>query len=326
MQKPAVPLDETQRLRALRSLNILDTYEEPCFDRITRLAAYMFNVPIALVSLVDQNRQWFKSRQGLEVCESGRDISFCGHAILHELALIVPDARQDQRFHDNPLVTGPPYIRFYAGNPVHAADGSRIGTLCIIDRVSRRFSEADVVALSDLAGMVDRELSLLRLATIDELTHLSNSRGFLEIAEHVLALCRRNKQPVAVIAIDLDGFKAINDTCGHAAGDQVLRQFGTLLLKQFRASDVIARLGGDEFAVFAPGATDQSILVSLEQLGERFQNSELAQAYPGLSWSVGIAECHTDTDATLPQLMRVADKRMYDFKRKSGDRRRSGSR
>ena len=143
MQKPDAPSDETQRLRALRSLQILDTLEEERFDRITRLARRMFDVPIALVSLVDEDRQWFKSRQGLDACESGRDVSFCGHAILHERALVVPDSLEDARFMDNPLVAGPPHIRFYAGHPVHAPDGSRVGTLCIIDHVPRDLSAED---------------------------------------------------------------------------------------------------------------------------------------------------------------------------------------
>ena len=132
MQKPQLPSDETQRLRALQRLKILDTDIEERFDRITRLACRMFNVPIALVSLVDQDRQWFKSRQGLDACQTGRDISFCGHAILHDGPLVVLDATQDPRFDDNPLVVGAPFIRFYAGHPIHSPDGSRIGTICII--------------------------------------------------------------------------------------------------------------------------------------------------------------------------------------------------
>ena len=114
MLKSAIPLDEAKRLATLQALHILDTPPEERFDRLSRLAQRLFNVPIVLISLVDANRQWFKSRQGLSVSETPRDISFCSHAILHEDALVIPDTTLDPRFLDNPLVTGEPSIRFYA--------------------------------------------------------------------------------------------------------------------------------------------------------------------------------------------------------------------
>jgi GAF domain-containing protein len=122
--KPSLPLDECERLDALRALGILDTEGEERFDRITRLAKRLFGVPIALISLVDQDRQWFKSRQGLDASETSREISFCGHAILKDSALVVSDTLNDERFHDNPLVTSEPSIRFYAGQPLRAPGGS----------------------------------------------------------------------------------------------------------------------------------------------------------------------------------------------------------
>lgn len=115
MIKPTIPSNEAERLHALRTLNILDTSHEERFDRVTRMAKRMFNVSISLVSLIDEDRQWFKSKQGLEATETPRDISFCGHAINQEGLFIIPDAVKDERFFDNPLVTAAPYIRFYAG-------------------------------------------------------------------------------------------------------------------------------------------------------------------------------------------------------------------
>ena len=248
VQKPQCPSDETRRLRALQRLKILDTDTEERFDRITLLARRMFNVPIALVSLVDQDRQWIKSRQGLDACQTGRDISFCGHAILHDGPLEVRNATQDSRFHDNPLVVGAPFIRFYAGHPIQSPDGSRIGTLCIIDCNPRKLSEADLQALADLAAMIDRELSLLSISTTDELTHLRNRRGLSEIGEHMLAMCLRTSATAVLITIDLDGFKVINDTFGHAECDTVLQKFASLLRRHFRTSDVVARLGATSSA------------------------------------------------------------------------------
>jgi GAF domain-containing protein len=133
MQAPAIPENEAQRLAALQRLYILDTSAEERFDRLTRLAKVMFQVPTALVSLVDADRQWFKSRQGLDACETPRDISFCGHAILQGDIFHVPDTHVDLRFSDNPLVELEPKIRMYTGAPLLTPDGLRIGTLCIID-------------------------------------------------------------------------------------------------------------------------------------------------------------------------------------------------
>ena len=154
MIDPTIPLDEAERLRTLRALSILDTFAEERFDRYTRLAQRLFDVPIALVSLVDGHRQWFKSRQGLEATETPRNISFCGHAILSDDVLYVPNALDDTRFADNPLVTGDPNIRFYAGHPLRMPDGQRIGTLCLIDREARQFDDGDLDLLQDLAARV----------------------------------------------------------------------------------------------------------------------------------------------------------------------------
>ena len=131
MKSPPLPPDESARIEALRALDVLDTQTEERFDRITRIAKNLFGVSIALVGLVDEHRQWFKSRQGLEASETPRDISFCGHAILGEEIFVVPDASLDPRFSDNPLVTGEPKIRFYAGYPLALPSGCKVGTLCI---------------------------------------------------------------------------------------------------------------------------------------------------------------------------------------------------
>jgi diguanylate cyclase (GGDEF)-like protein len=311
MQAPRIPLEETKRLRALTTLCLLDTLPEEKFDRVTRLACRTFNVPIATVSLVDRDRQWFKSKQGLEACETSRSISFCGHAILNEAQLIVPDARLHPYFADNPLVIGDPFIRFYAGQPVHGPDGSRVGTLCIIDRQPRLFTPEDGIILADLAAMVDRELSLIENATVDDLTQLSNRRGFATVAKHVLALCRRNQQAAAVIAFDLDHFKSINDQRGHDAGNDVLRSFSKLLYSHFRTSDVVARLGGDEFSVLCGGSDYEKVTDALQRLKLGFEQSDLAKAYPHLSWSAGVATFDPRSEQTIDELLRMADARMY---------------
>lgn len=157
MKQPDVPANEVTRHAALCNLELLDTHTEERFDRITRIAQVHFSVPIALVSLIDTGRQWFKSHQGLDATETPRDISFCGHAILSDDIFYIPNALEDPRFADNPLVTGGPNIRFYAGAPLHAPGGERIGTLCIIDDKPREFSETDLAVLRDLADCVEEE-------------------------------------------------------------------------------------------------------------------------------------------------------------------------
>lgn len=154
------PANEVERLRALRELEILDTLPEAAIDRVTRLAAQIVGVPIALVSLVDDDRQWFKSRVGLEAAETPRDLAFCSHAILNTEVLVVGDARNDVRFADNPLVTGPPDIRFYAGAPLMLTDDIRLGTLCAIDTRPRELSPEEAGVLSDLAAVVVDEFRL----------------------------------------------------------------------------------------------------------------------------------------------------------------------
>jgi PAS domain S-box-containing protein len=164
MIEPPVPANESARLNALRGLHLLDTPIEERFERITRIATRTFNMPIALVSLVDADRQWIKSCQGWQLPETPRSISFCGHAILQDQALVIPDAWLDPRFEDNPLVRADPHIRFYAGQPLSTSDGSRIGTLCLIDRRPRDFSADDRQSLRDLAYWVERELETAQLS------------------------------------------------------------------------------------------------------------------------------------------------------------------
>src|SRR5471030_1442273 len=172
MLAPAPHPAETQRLLELHQLCLLDTAPEHRFDRVTRLARRLFDVDFALVSLVDAERQWFKSKQGLAVSETGRDVSFCGHAILQEQVLVVEDALRDPRFADNPLVTGAPHIRFYAGVPVKGPAGHPVGTLCVIGIRPRRFSAEDDAALRDLGELVEAALlSEARLGAVIDNIH-----------------------------------------------------------------------------------------------------------------------------------------------------------
>ncbi len=156
-------VDEAGRLAALRSLNLREKGPEERFDAITRLAAELFSVPIAYIAMVDEEEQWFKSRIGLSECSTSREIAFCHYTIQQDDTLVVEDAWEDSRFAKNPMVTGPNQIRFYAGHPVRAPGGEKVGTLCLMACQPRRFPEKERVLLRRLAAMVERELSLMSL-------------------------------------------------------------------------------------------------------------------------------------------------------------------
>ncbi len=200
MQTPPYPANEATRLNTLRSLHILDTKPEERFDRITRIAQRLFGVPISLVSLIAAERQWFKSCQGLDVCETPRDISFCGHAILGDSPFVVPDALLDKRFRDNPLVTDGPRIRFYAGAPLTVSNGSNLGTLCVIDQVPHVFTDEDQQLLIDLARIAQQELLAMQLDTLDELKQRNVEMKLLSEISEFLQACLTIEEACATIA------------------------------------------------------------------------------------------------------------------------------
>lgn len=320
MKAPNVPTDEAVRLHTLNSLNILDTSSEERFDRLTRMAKRLFGVPIALVSLVDENRQWFKSCIGLPVTETSREISFCGHAILGDDVFLIPDTLDDERFADNPLVVDEPHIRFYAGAPLKALNGQKMGTLCIIDQEPRKVDREDLEVLEDLAAMVERELAAVQLAIQDELTGISNRRGFMELAQYSLKLCQRQSLPATLIFIDLDEFKQVNDVYGHAAGDRALRLFAGYLSSACRDSDLVARLGGDEFVILLVN-TDQlqgeqvisRLLQSIEQ-----ENKKIPCEY-NMAFSHGVVEFDHERDVSVDDLLSKGDEVMYTIKKAKRD-------
>ncbi|MEQ9643214.1 MAG: diguanylate cyclase [Alphaproteobacteria bacterium] len=456
MSAPPLPSNESARLACLRDYRVLDTAPEEAFDRVTRLAAGILGVPISLVSLVDADRQWFKSRVGLDATETPRDFAFCAHAICDHEVMEVPDARRDDRFCDNPLVTGAPHIRFYAGAPLETADGHRLGTLCAIDTEPRQLDSDQKQQLHDLASIVIDELELRHLAersrqaearltdavealddgfvlydaedrlTIcnaryreiyaesadimregatfaemlpigvyrgqypeaigreeewianrlhahfnpgepfvqelpgnrwmriverrtrdgglvgfrvdvtelkraqqklaelawtDELTGLLNRRRFLELAGSECRRMAREGTRVAVLAIDIDHFKQVNDRHGHAGGDAVLQDLAATWREVLREHDLIGRLGGEEFAVLMPLTREDMIDNIANRL--RVATSATMVIHEGerirATASIGYAHANpaiADIDALLAQ----ADAALYEAKRGGRDR------
>lgn len=294
---------------------ILDTPPEERFDRVTRMARRLFGVPIALISLVDENRQWFKSCFGLDVSETERRISFCGHAILLDGALVIEDALQDERFADNPLVTGEPHIRFYAGQPLRTMSGKAVGTLCIIDREPRTFGEEDVAMLSDLAAMVEREIMAVQLAISDELTRISNRRGFLALSKYCLAVCKRQLFPATLVFFDLDKFKQVNDAYGHAEGDRALKLFAEQMRESFRTSDLFARLGGDEFVALLTNVTIVAVKAVMDRFDQAVKSRCASLDLPyTIEFSYGLVSYEPLKHASIEDMLHEADRAMYEAK------------
>jgi diguanylate cyclase (GGDEF)-like protein len=321
MKTPAIPQNEAQRLASLRESGILDTGERARFDRLTRLARRAFNVPMALVSLVDEESLVFKSCNGLRYATMSRTLSFCGHVILSETPLVVPDARQDTRFSDNPLVTGEPNIRFYAGHPLRLPDGAMVGSFCLLDDKPREFGAEDLALLHDLASIVDDEFEAISQATTDPLTGLLNRRGFEHLANFAITSAHRRAEPLTLGWLDLDKFKQINDRYGHVEGDIALREMARLLVKTFRDSDLMVRHGGDEFGILFSDTDESGAWIAMQHLIEEANAFNQHSGKPWqLAFSWGVIEFNHHDITDLPGWLRAADKRMYAMKRQHESR------
>lgn len=217
MAAAPLPPDENERLRLLHALALLDSAPEPVFDRITRVLALALKVPTALVSLVDEQRQWFKSRIGLDATETPRDQAFCAHAILGTGTLVVPDAPADARFADNPLVLGEPHIRFYAGAPIRTSGGLALGTLCAIDTRARELTGEERQLLEDMAGIITREVQL-REAMLLARSELDRSDAVLDASEaRFRAVFEHSSIGMALVAPD-GGWLSVNPALAQIVG------------------------------------------------------------------------------------------------------------
>ena len=257
---------ERERLASLDRYDILDTPSEEAFDRITRLTRRVFDVPMSTLTLVDDHRQWFKSRQGVSACETARGPSFCTVAVGQRVPLLVPDAWADVRFFNSPLVLGAPHIRFYAGAPLITPEGHAIGSLCAMDTRAREFDAESVETLSDLAALAMTQLELRLVAMTDALTGAHSRRAFRSEMDRALSLAQRHGHALSCIMLDLDHFKAVNDTHGHAAGDLVLAATAGACRKALRESDSFGRMGGEEFAVLLPHTDAAHAMTVAEKL------------------------------------------------------------
>ncbi len=316
MKAPEIPANEPARLRSLHASGLVGSAPSERFDRITRLARHLFGTQYAILSLVDANDLWLQSCVGWERGNISRETSFCGHAILELSPMVVEDALKDGRFFDNPLVTGPPHLRFYAGCPVRSPDGYAIGSLCLVDDKPHSLTPAQISILQDLAAIVEDEFSVLNNTIRDELTGLSNRRGFSMLGNYALLSGKRRGEPLSLCYIDLDYFKEINDTWGHRAGDSALVAMAQLMRQNFRDADVISRQGGDEFSVLFIDSDADGACLAMHSLQD---NVEKYNRTAGNSWQLqfswGLEEYHPDHHETLDALIDAADRSMYHMKK-----------
>lgn len=284
MKLPEFPADEDQRLEALVSMRVLDTPVEERFERITRLAKKFFGVPMSAITLVDANRQWFKSGHGLDVRETSRDTSFCAHTILTDQMFVIEDTFADERFFDNPLVTGSPYLRFYAGVPLHTRNRSRIGTLCLLDTVPHRRNEFDFTVLEDLAALAEHEFRFesplnqfpelvvqndRQPELLDEITGLWNWDGItrlLEESSHRFRLTG-GQQSLAWLHVDYTlpanpSFAALND---------VKRQLAATLLAGLDYRDTAGLVTGGQFLIILDETNREALVTQLAMITDRIR-------------------------------------------------------
>lgn len=333
MSSAPKPENEQQRLQSLKKLKILDTPIESRFERITRLLCRSLDMPIAAFTLVDENRQWFKSIQGMQGSETPLDVSFCAHTILGDTVMNIEDTTKDRRFSDNPLVTGDAHVRFYAGCPITAPDGQHIGALCAVDTKPRQLTAEQMETLRDFASMVETELRAQRLtqeqddlkkdlneaqlqAMVDPLTRLWNRRGIFELLSRRWAENTRNGGAVVVVLADIDHFKKINDTHGHHVGDAVLQTVAQKLLSAMREEDAVGRIGGEEFLIVLPGCEAAELKRTVERIREKVAASTIT--VPGgnieVTLSFGAAAGMPDMFDSFEELIKFADQALYSAK------------
>ena len=271
-----VPVGEAARVAALRAFNVLDQPQQEDLDAAVRLAAYVCGTPRAEINLVDTDRQWQAAAFGGERGEQPRADSMCAWVIMGSEPVRVPDASKDDRFADNPSVSGAlDSVRFYAAAPLVTRDGHSIGTVCAFDTTPGALSDLQLGLLKDISDQVmslfemrRMAASLGRIASRDALTGLANRRSAEMAIANAIARAERGLGTPSVVVVDLDGFKPVNDVYGHGVGDAVLRSVADRLTRTARTVDTVARIGGDEFVVLLESTGGPGAVAALGRLRE----------------------------------------------------------
>lgn len=305
---------ERARVTTLHSLNLLDTAPEEEFENIIDLVKTSLKAEMAAISLIDSDRQWFKAIRGLDVTETPRSVAFCDHTIRKDDVLAVEDAREDDRFEDNPLVTDAPGLRCYLGAPLIMSDGHRIGSMCILGTEPRSFTETEKRMIQSFAALVTSQIELRQIASTDGLSGLMTRTAFLDQLRATMSRAKGASVPACLMIADIDHFKTINDTYGHAVGDRVIQAVASILRANCRSDDRAGRLGGEEFGLLLRGMKPEAV----STVSERIKAAVEALAIEGvpsvrITISMGVALLD-GTIATVADWLAIADKRLYRAK------------
>ena len=324
---------EQQRLESLRKLRMLETPIEERFERLTRMVCRLMDVPISYFNLIGDKQQFLKSVQGMEDVHPQFDGSFCPHTFHEPDVMVIEDASNDARFQDSPFVTVDSGIRFYAGCAVKTPDGMPVGTVCAIDTKPRQMTADQLDALRDIAAMVETELRAAfiqnekeeleteleqanRLALIDPMTRVWNRAGMETILNKEWAESRRKKEIITLVMCDIDHFKKINDTYGHAAGDDVIRGVAKKLIEHVRAEDHVCRVGGEEFLIILPTCSPENALTIMERVRAAIAETKFIERNDGknTTMSFGVSGIVPNMDTAPGLLIKTADAALYDAK------------
>lgn len=345
MEAP-LPKNELSRIEALRSYKILDTLPEPTYDDITKLASHICQTPIAVISFVDSKRQWFKSKKGIQIAETPREVAFCAHAILGRGLFIIPDTLKDPRFTDNPMVVDGPRIRFYAAAPLITAKGLPLGTICVIDKVPRTLNEEQQTLLQALSRQVmvqlelrlhiieqDRQQQLLQeyqkklketnsqlqeVILKDDVTGFHNTRFLHQFLDYYLLPNHIQARTLSLAFFDMDDFKLAVDAHGHILGSKILKEIALAVHACLGKEDHIIRYGGDEFVVILPGQGKKESFSKVKEMKLTIQKTPFLREERiniHLTASFGLATYPCDAQ-DKHQLLAAADKCLFRSKEK----------
>lgn len=325
---------ETLQLAEVHTLDAFYTPIEERFERITRLGRCALNVPVVAITAITLDTQWFKSVSSWHVSEMSIKDSLCERTVRKGKPMMVPDLSKNLKYANHPLVVGEPKFRFYAGMPLFNVRGTVIGTLCAMDVKPRETRRADQQILADLAALAQCELLTIALhnaqtelisklsiarrqALLDPLTRIWNRRGGMLLLEGTLKKAADEKKSVALCAVDLNDFKAVNDTFGHAAGDRALRMVARELLACVRDTDGVCRLGGDEFFVVIVGVGRPEVEKIVERIMDRIRHNSVSvdgAERTRVSVCIGVNYVEADSVPSAEELLAGADRALYDNK------------
>lgn len=307
--------NEARRVDVLRSYNLLDTAAEDVFDRVTNIARNALNMPVSLITLIDKDRQWFKSKQGTEICETPRNVSFCSYAIEETRPMIIEDLRKDSRFKNNPFVTSPPYLRFYCGIPLRAKEGYNLGTLCVLGAKARRLKPQELSILTDLARLTINEIETRQVVDVDYLTGIAMRRILMRDGDKALLEAKKNSGNFGLIVFEIDYFKEIVSKCGFPAAETLLKETVAACSPLLRTQDVFARIADERFAVLLPEAhmgqtqeTASKIETTIKTLRAACGNQQMT-----VSCSIG-ATTYTPADLKFNMVYTRAEIAFYQAK------------